>query len=98
MRRNVDRYGDTLRSEQVLAGLAARIGKHEAQQVMHDVLAPGAGDVHDIVDALVTAGVATEEDRADWTSRWATGDAANMVDTVVARARRARAMEPETWP
>jgi adenylosuccinate lyase len=98
MRRNVDRYGDTLRSEQVLAGLAARIGKHEAQQVMHDVLAPGAGDVHDIVNALVTAGLATEEDRADWTSRWATGDAANMVDTVVARARRARAMEPETWP
>jgi adenylosuccinate lyase len=98
MRRNVDRYGDALRSEQVLADLAARLGKHEAQQTMHDVLAPAAGNVHDIIDALVSAGVATDEDRITWTRGWATGDAANMVDTVVARTRSARAKEPESWP
>ena len=32
----------------MLAGLTRRLGKHTAQRLMHDVLAPGARDVHDV--------------------------------------------------
>lgn len=97
MRRNLERHGDRLASEQILASLSPRLGKHAAQQLMHEVLAPGRRDVHDVVDALVAAGAATEDDRAAWTGSWSVGDAAGMVDDVVARARAARAAEPETW-
>lgn len=98
MRRNLERHGDQLASEQILARLSQRLGKHRAQQVMHDVLAPGRRDVHDVVDALVASGVADEQDRAEWTGTWSTGEAAQMVDHVVERARAARAAEAETWP
>lgn len=97
MQSNLTRYGDQLASEQILAGLTARVGKHEAQRLMHEVLAPGARDVHDVIDALVAAGAASEADRAQWSGRWALGDAAAMVDTVVARATAARTAEPESW-
>jgi adenylosuccinate lyase len=97
MRRNLERHGDRLTSEQVLAHLSRRLGKHRAQQVMHDVLAPGQRERHDIVDALIASGAADEQDRAEWTGSWSVGDAANMVDAVVARARAARAAEPESW-
>ena len=42
MRTNLNRYGDQLASEQILAGLTRRLGKHAAQRLMHDVLAPGS--------------------------------------------------------
>jgi len=96
MRTNLESHGDQLASEQILAGLTQRIGKHAAQQLMHNVLAPGTTDVHDVVDALVAAGAATEQDGRAWTS-WEVGDTGRMVDEVVARARRARSTEPETW-
>ena len=41
MRTNLDSHGDQLASEQMLAGLTRRLGKHAAQRLMHDVLAPG---------------------------------------------------------
>jgi adenylosuccinate lyase len=97
MQTNLTRHGDQLASEQILAGLSARVGKHEAQRLMHEVLAPGVRDVHDVRDALVAAGAVTEADREPWPGRWVLGDAPAMVDTVVARARRARADEPESW-
>jgi hypothetical protein len=40
--------------------------------------------------------VVTEQDRDLWTT-WEPGDAGRMVDEVVARARRARSMEPDAW-
>jgi hypothetical protein len=73
-----------------------RMGKHSAQRLMHDVLAPGSRDVHEVLDALVVDGVATEQDREAWTT-WEVGDAGRMVDDVVARARRARSVEPDAW-
>jgi adenylosuccinate lyase len=97
MQENLARFGDQLASEHVLAELTPRLGKHQAQQLMHELLAPGRGGVHDVVGALVTAGVVAEADRAALTSAWAIGDAAAMVDTVVARGRAARASEPEVW-
>jgi adenylosuccinate lyase len=96
MRSNLGRYGDQLASEQILAGLTRRVGKHAAQQLMHEVLEPGSRDVHQVVDALVAAGAATEAEAQGWMSEGAS-DTGAMVDEVVARARRARAAEPETW-
>lgn len=97
MRANLERYGDMLASEQILAGLSRKVGKHAAQQRMHELLRPGAGDVRDVVDALVAAGTATREECRTWASH-AGDDAGRMVDEVVARARRAREGEPEVWP
>ena len=96
MRSNVNSHGDRLASEQVLAGLSRRLGKHTAQRLMHDVLAPGTHDVHGVLDALVADGVATERDSEAWTTR-DTGDAGRMVDGVVARARLARSQESDEW-
>lgn len=96
MRANLSTHGDRLMSEQVLAGLSRRLGKHTAQRLMHDILAPGTRDVHGVLDALVADGVATERDREAWTT-WEVGDAGQMVDQVVARARHARSQEADTW-
>jgi adenylosuccinate lyase len=93
---NLHRYGDQLASEQILAGLSQKLGKHAAQQLMHELLAPGSQDVHDVVQALQASGVATAEEGRAWASR-GVGDTGAMVDEVVARGRRARAMDPEEW-
>ena len=93
---NLNSHGDQLASERILAGLTTRMGKHTAQRLMHDVLAPGSRDVHEVLDALVADGVATEQDREAWTT-WEVGDAGRMVDEVVARAQRARSAEPDAW-
>jgi adenylosuccinate lyase len=97
MRTNLDRHGDELASERILAGLTGRIGKHAAQQLLHDVLAPGTREVHDVVDAVVAAGAATAQDCRKWMGGSAVGAAGSMVDDVVARAQLARAEEPEAW-
>ena len=98
MRANIERHGDRLGSERLLAGLTGRLGKHAAQRLMHEVLSPGTGDVRQVADALVAAGAATEQDCQAWLALPATGAAGAMVDTVVSRARTARAGEPDTWP
>ncbi len=96
MQTNLDSHGDQLASERILAGLSQRMGKHAAQQLMHNLLAPGTRDVHDVLNVLVADGAATEQDRLAWTS-WEVGDAGRMVDQVVARAGLAGAAEPEVW-
>lgn len=96
MQANLDRHGDRLASEQVLAGLSRKVGKHAAQQLMHDLLAPGSREVDDVVDVLAAAGAATAEEGRAWASL-GVGEAGPMVDEVVARARRERATEPEEW-
>jgi len=98
MRVNVERHGERLASERLLAGLAGKVGKHTAQRLMHEVLSPGTTEVAHVVDALVAAGAATEQDCREWLAMPATGAAGAMVDTVVSRARAARAAEPDTWP
>jgi adenylosuccinate lyase len=96
MRANLERHGDRLASEQMLAGLTRRLGRNAAQRVMHDVLAPGSRDSHEVFDALLAEGVAAEQDRETWTT-WQVGEAGAMVDEVVARARQARGTEPDSW-
>lgn len=96
MRTNLDRLGDQAASEQMLARLTRRLGRYAAQRLMHDVLAPGSRDVHEVFDVLVADGVVTEQDRELWTT-WEPGDAGRTVDEVVARAQRARSVEQSTW-
>jgi adenylosuccinate lyase len=97
MRANLEALGDQPASERILSGLTRRVGKHAAQQLMHETLAPGDGDDRQVMDALIAAGAATEQDRAAWAS-WEVAEAGRMVDEVVARARRARGAESEVWP
>jgi len=96
MRSNLDRHGDNLASEQILAGLSQKLGKHAAQQLMHELLAPGSRDLDDVVGAVVASGAATVEEGRAWASL-NVGDAGEMVDAVAARGRHARATEPEEW-
>jgi len=95
MAATVERYAADLGSERVLAGLSARLGKHRAQQVLHEVLrqdgaALGAG--------LVERGVASAEEVRGWAASPGVLAAAAMVDEVLRRAAAARATEPPHWP
>ena len=96
MRSNLHRHGDNLASEQILAGLSQKLGKHTAQQLMHELLAPGSRDLDDVVGAVVASGAATAEEGRAWAS-WDVGATGGMVDAVATRGRRARATEPEEW-
>jgi adenylosuccinate lyase len=96
MQINLERHGDQLASEQILAGLSAKLGKHAAQSAMHDALSPGRQDVHTVLDTLVRDGIVAEDEGRAWVS-WQVGDAGTMVDQVIARARTARVTEPEEW-
>ena len=87
MRRNL---GDRTSSEQVLALLTARLGKHAAQAALQQALATR----RPLVDAV--AGLLTPDELADIAPD--AGAAGTMVDHVVAAGRAARAGEPELWP
>jgi len=98
MRANLDRIGDQWASERLLAGLAPRLGKHAAHQLLHDLLTPGATRVQQVVDAVVATGRATEAECRTWLGGPVAGASGAMVDQVVQRAHACRAIEPETWP
>ena len=95
MTANLGRFGDSPASEQLLAGLAARVGKHRAQRILQEEAAAGRGA--GLAAALVSRGVASADDVAGWTAAPATEAAAAMVDEVIRRARAARAAEPDQW-
>jgi adenylosuccinate lyase len=95
MAANLGRHGDTLTSERVLAGLSTRLGKHQAQAALQEVL---AGRPADLAVALAERGLASVEDVRGWISRPPVATAGEMVDAVLARAAAARAGERETWP
>jgi adenylosuccinate lyase len=93
MAATVDRFGG-LSSERVLAGLTTRLGKHRAQQVLHEVL---RGESADPVAALVARGVATADEVRAWSTTAPVDAAVAMVDAVLSRAAVARATEPARW-
>jgi adenylosuccinate lyase len=95
MRANLGRFGDLPSSERMLAGLSRRLGKHRAQQLMHDLIDP---DTRDIGAALTAAAAASEVEVREWTDGWPINTAAAMTDLVVRRAREARRTEPAEWP
>jgi adenylosuccinate lyase len=94
MSANVARFGG-LASEQVLAGLSAELGKHRAQEVLHEIARVDGGDP---VADVVARGYATAAEVAAWCSAPAVEGAMTMVDGVLARAVAARAVEREQWP
>lgn len=87
MAATVDRFGG-LDSERVLAGLTTRLGKHRAQQVLHEVL---RDDRADPAAALAERGIATAAEVAAWGAAGPVEAAGAMVDAVLARAAAARA-------
>lgn len=93
MARNLAAGGELLTSEQLLAGLSGRIGKHAAQALMAEVMAQGDGGP----DRLVAAVAAKTGLDAATVGAFADGSpvrgAVAMVDEVVARADRRRAQE-----
>jgi adenylosuccinate lyase len=95
MAANLARFGDAAQSEQLLAGLSAKQGKHRAQQALQELA--DAGHAGRLGAALVAAGVATEEELRAWTATPATATASAMVDQLLAHSRAARASEPEAW-
>lgn len=98
MTSNMERAGDQWASEQLLAGLSRRDGKHTAQQLLHELLGPGTAQVGHVVDTLVASGAATRAECREWLSPSPAGAATDMVDEVLRRSRARRATEPETWP
>ncbi len=94
MARTVREHGPDLGSERVLAELSARVGKHRAQQVLHELLREEGVD---LVTGLVARGLADAEQVRRWQESPAVEAAAVMVDGVRARALAARAAEPERW-
>lgn len=86
MAATLDRFGG-LGAERVLAALSARVGRHRAQQVLHEVLRE---DGADLTAGLAARDLATAEEVRAWSAGAAVDGAAGMVDTVLARARAAR--------
>lgn len=94
---NLDRHGDLLGSERLLAALTSRLGRHAAQELMHELLAPSVPGRVDIAGALVARGIATAAEVREWTARPPARTAGVMVDDVLARAAAARAEESGSW-
>ncbi|TWP38038.1 class-II fumarase/aspartase family protein [Leekyejoonella antrihumi] len=95
MSANLARMQAQVSSEQLLAGLSARVGKHRAQQLLQDLSMSDPGG--DLAARMVDAGLASATEIDTWTGRPATGAAASMVDRLVTASRTARAEEPERW-
>lgn len=97
MRANLDRFGDRLASERVLGALSARIGKHAAQELLHELLAPtsGAADAAgELAQRLAERGVATAAEVREWAARSPVRSAVAMVDEVLDRAAAAERGTP----
>lgn len=94
MAANLDRYGDAMTSERLLAGLSARTGKHRAQQLLHEL---SREDGAELGQRLVERGLASAEEVRSWMRLPVVDNAAEMVDAVLARARRAREAEAVDW-
>jgi adenylosuccinate lyase len=92
MARNLASHGPLLRSEQILVGLAERIGKHQAQDVLQQALEANGEPRTELASALAEHGVSAE-DLDEWLTRPAVGASGQLVDAVVDRARRALSIE-----
>jgi adenylosuccinate lyase len=90
----VRRYGPELGSERVLAELSVRIGKHRAQQVLHELLRE---EETDLAAGLSARGLASADEVSRWLASPSLEAAAAMADQVRGRAQKMRASEPEQW-
>jgi hypothetical protein len=83
MRRNLDDYTG---SEQALASLTARLGRHDAREALQAALAAGRQGGRTMAEALRDAGLLDRD--GDAALEPDPGACGEMVDLVVARARR----------
>ena len=101
MRLNLE-AGSYSASERLLATLAPRLGKHEAQRLLQQRLVGAAqrgqslGDVLAADDGL--SGQLQRVEVSELLQHPDTGFAGAMVDAVVAHARAARSRESDQWP
>ncbi len=87
-------------SEQLLAALTPRLGKHRAQALLHEELAPTSGAPRELAAVLSSSAVVDvlpREEREALLAAPAVGAAGDMVDEVLRRAAAARASRPEVW-
>jgi len=101
MAAGVERRRGYLASEQVLAALAPKLGKHRAQALLQEVLARGRREGLAMDEALrsapeLAAHLDAGEIRRALEPR--PGSAPQQVDEALARIRAARERDPETWP
>jgi adenylosuccinate lyase len=96
MAANVARGEGYLSSEEVLAALAARVGKHRAQELLQAVLADGRRTGRSLVEAVTAAGVLDRATVEGMVASPTLATARAAVDAVVERARLARA-EEASW-
>ncbi len=102
MARNLEASRGYIASEQVLAVIAPKVGKHRAQALLQEALQSGRERGVSLEEALremegLYPHVDPERLRQAVTVLDA-GFAGAMVDEVVRRATEARAAEPEAWP
>ena len=76
---------DELAAEQVLAGLSAQLGKHRAQQLLHEALRESPATAESLQARLAELGVADAAQLKAWLDRDPVLVAGLMVDHVVAR-------------
>ena len=102
MQANVQRWGGSLASEQVLAAVAPRLGKHRAQALLQEALR--LGRERGVALEEVVTGEPLLRDALDLEAlrqslaHPGTGRAPAMVDEVVHRERAALKAGAETWP
>jgi adenylosuccinate lyase len=97
MAANVAAQGGYLSSEEVLAAVAARDGKHRAQEQLQAVLAEGRREGRSLAAAVTAAGVLDEVAVAAIVAAPSLSTARSAVDAILERARRAREDEAARW-
>jgi adenylosuccinate lyase len=102
MRLNLEAGGGYAASEQLLAVLAQRLGKHEAQRMLQERLQVATRRGQPFKEVLTDDSELGRELREtvlpDLFQEPDTGCAGAMVDAVIACARQARAEEGDEWP
>jgi len=101
MRLNLE-AGSYSASERLLATLAPRLGKHEAQRLLQERLAGAAQRGQSLLDALAVDDMLGSQLQKGEVSALLqhpdTGFSGAMVDAIVAHARSARSQESDEWP
>jgi len=97
MAANIRARGGYLSSEEVLATLAADLGKHRAQARLQTVLADGQASGLSLAEAVAVSGLMSGAAVEAIVEHPSLRTAEHAVDAVLARAMAARAVEAEEW-
>ena len=97
MAANIVARGGYLSSEEVLAVLAAEVGKHEAQARLQELLHQAQGSGRTLLEGVTDAGLIDPEVVRRIIDHPSLATAVDAVDAVIERAAKARAEEAERW-